>query len=984
MYNWRKKLWFKVVAFTMIGVFLSSDFGWAARNDYRISLPNNLTNQQPYQKPDQGTLKDTVSGFLNRITRFLAPDAYAFDFSSSYGSNFESISAAATERFNSGGYSAPSYSAPSYSAPSYSAPSFSAPSYSSQTYSNPTYQSVLDSRLSGSVNTVSYTDRLASIQDSLANRSTGTFTPEMPTVANISAKTVSVTDFLAQKQSLIGEYQTSELSKLSSMQDKLSTDSSLLSRFSAMSGEISPRSVTISDLLAQRQNTLGEYQTSLSTRFQVTENFTGTTSSTIIGSNTGDFTLSSRFQTQYQYCCGTNTIDIMVNNSTFGNYESRTFNYTTADSYVEQGSVPAIPQAASQAIDLSDVKVSVTTTPKSIQQSTSDLINRYKETEINNGNRIFDPTHESITTGDVAAAPAKESIIEKISGQQANPLTEKNIAFRSRGTVNDAFSSLADRFMRDQDNQVQIPASAEYDKEPVDAIKNSDINKDTTGDFVQTLNRFNPEAETDVVTYTEEEAEAAHLNFFASLADKTLQEILAEKMNADSILDTTMAAGSRFPAPVARPVATTLADVTTALNNITRDAGDTVTLDDTDISRQIAAFKERFNPYTDTITGSISARGPPEADTNSLTASYINPISKSNLIDLESRGLSSISSKLTDIQSKLQAKIDNLLLTPGNGGIGITPNAGTASIFDTVWGATSTTELNCAVQALQVLLPNVPADQLVQELAPYTYNGYTSLTGLEAVAQAHGKDYTAISLGSDPATIAYKLSTIGSNAAASETPFIAHLDSKHFVAVTGVEEGSVNVTWPEDGGTGQVSVTGGSVTYMDNGVEKTSSLMDFGTASSGFMLVPTSWVTPTYDGSTARTTGSMLGDNADISSLQGLLVVAETGEHTSANTANSFTSAQAQAIQAEFNAHQTTVSELYAGDPTSDVASQTTNATSPEAKDLNQDGYINYDDALIAMQAANKYYNENVKPILNTLGIQTDAEGHITAGKDNV
>ena len=67
MYNWRKKLWFKIVALTIVGVFLFSEVTWAARTDVGLVLPSNLPQvpQQAPQTANENNLWKTFQEFNN-------------------------------------------------------------------------------------------------------------------------------------------------------------------------------------------------------------------------------------------------------------------------------------------------------------------------------------------------------------------------------------------------------------------------------------------------------------------------------------------------------------------------------------------------------------------------------------------------------------------------------------------------------------------------------------------------------------------------------------------------------------------------------------------------------------------------------------------------------------------------------------------------------------------------------------------------------
>ncbi|MFH1397400.1 MAG: hypothetical protein ABIH27_02480, partial [Candidatus Omnitrophota bacterium] len=83
MNSWRAKLWFKIVALTIVGVFLFSEVSWAARTDVGLVLSSNLPQvPQPTSQPaNENNLWKIFQEFVNSVI----PSAYAQEIGS-YGS----------------------------------------------------------------------------------------------------------------------------------------------------------------------------------------------------------------------------------------------------------------------------------------------------------------------------------------------------------------------------------------------------------------------------------------------------------------------------------------------------------------------------------------------------------------------------------------------------------------------------------------------------------------------------------------------------------------------------------------------------------------------------------------------------------------------------------------------------------------------------------------------------------------------------------
>ncbi|RLE37892.1 hypothetical protein DRJ17_05500, partial [Candidatus Woesearchaeota archaeon] len=74
MVNWREKIWVKIIALTIVGVFTFSEVTWAARADYTYSLPDegNTYQQQASSGPGQFLWQ-----IYQAISSFLLPSAHA-------------------------------------------------------------------------------------------------------------------------------------------------------------------------------------------------------------------------------------------------------------------------------------------------------------------------------------------------------------------------------------------------------------------------------------------------------------------------------------------------------------------------------------------------------------------------------------------------------------------------------------------------------------------------------------------------------------------------------------------------------------------------------------------------------------------------------------------------------------------------------------------------------------------------------------------
>ncbi|MDD4980038.1 MAG: SpvB/TcaC N-terminal domain-containing protein [Candidatus Omnitrophica bacterium] len=81
----RQRLWLKIVALTISGVFLFSEVTWAARADYHISLPQ--TEQTSYPQIPQPKLGDFLWNIYQGIASFIVPLAHAEEISSCLNDN---------------------------------------------------------------------------------------------------------------------------------------------------------------------------------------------------------------------------------------------------------------------------------------------------------------------------------------------------------------------------------------------------------------------------------------------------------------------------------------------------------------------------------------------------------------------------------------------------------------------------------------------------------------------------------------------------------------------------------------------------------------------------------------------------------------------------------------------------------------------------------------------------------------------------------
>ena len=75
MINWREKIWIKIIALTIAGVFLFSEVTWAARADFRLSLPGE--NPTANTQTPQPSLGDFLWQIYHEVTSFLIPKAFA-------------------------------------------------------------------------------------------------------------------------------------------------------------------------------------------------------------------------------------------------------------------------------------------------------------------------------------------------------------------------------------------------------------------------------------------------------------------------------------------------------------------------------------------------------------------------------------------------------------------------------------------------------------------------------------------------------------------------------------------------------------------------------------------------------------------------------------------------------------------------------------------------------------------------------------------
>ncbi|MDD5669061.1 MAG: hypothetical protein PHE58_03395, partial [Candidatus Omnitrophica bacterium] len=77
MINWRKQIWLKIVALTICGVFLFSDVTWAARFDYRFSIPEDKTVSSLPNTQNVNDDTDFMSQIFQDMLSFLSPRAFA-------------------------------------------------------------------------------------------------------------------------------------------------------------------------------------------------------------------------------------------------------------------------------------------------------------------------------------------------------------------------------------------------------------------------------------------------------------------------------------------------------------------------------------------------------------------------------------------------------------------------------------------------------------------------------------------------------------------------------------------------------------------------------------------------------------------------------------------------------------------------------------------------------------------------------------------
>ncbi|MBM3255664.1 MAG: hypothetical protein FJZ08_05115, partial [Candidatus Omnitrophica bacterium] len=92
MSNWRDKIWVKIVALTVAGVFLFSDITWAARTDIGGYLPKaeQNTSLQIPAEPQSG-FAGFLKGLANSISNFFLPEALAVDTGDWYGVNVHAM-----------------------------------------------------------------------------------------------------------------------------------------------------------------------------------------------------------------------------------------------------------------------------------------------------------------------------------------------------------------------------------------------------------------------------------------------------------------------------------------------------------------------------------------------------------------------------------------------------------------------------------------------------------------------------------------------------------------------------------------------------------------------------------------------------------------------------------------------------------------------------------------------------------------------------
>jgi hypothetical protein len=76
MSSWREKIWVKITALTIAGVFLFSEVTWAARADFTFSLPK-IDSSTPAQTTSSPRLGDSLWQILQELTSFLLPAAHA-------------------------------------------------------------------------------------------------------------------------------------------------------------------------------------------------------------------------------------------------------------------------------------------------------------------------------------------------------------------------------------------------------------------------------------------------------------------------------------------------------------------------------------------------------------------------------------------------------------------------------------------------------------------------------------------------------------------------------------------------------------------------------------------------------------------------------------------------------------------------------------------------------------------------------------------
>ena len=83
MISWREKIWVKIVALTISGVFLFTEVTWAARADWSFSMPEATPNTNQ-ETPYNSGFNDVLWQIYQDITSFLIPSAHAYEEPYSY------------------------------------------------------------------------------------------------------------------------------------------------------------------------------------------------------------------------------------------------------------------------------------------------------------------------------------------------------------------------------------------------------------------------------------------------------------------------------------------------------------------------------------------------------------------------------------------------------------------------------------------------------------------------------------------------------------------------------------------------------------------------------------------------------------------------------------------------------------------------------------------------------------------------------------